>query len=364
MIEKNKSEVERSNGNLAYAILIMGCLSFIPFLVIAFVLEAYKPLALPYILEFIALNVLLLFFRKLRQHIPSTHIIYAGYATLIGYAIYTSAFVTPDYTSVIILFFLFQIPIITIDKSWRVNLIVTIYAAIYMIVAIPFKDPRLVADEILNCLLFTVFGIGLGEILRSARLENFELKRQALVREKTDYLTGLHNRKSLFEHLAQIETAAEKKSNIGILMLDIDCFKLYNDTYGHQSGDDCLKKIGACFHNFGTELNIHFYRYGGEEFVGVATGYSSQELSRICEALNKAVLDMKIPHSLNKSSFLTISIGIATTTDTSAQNWEQLALSQADIALYAAKTQGRNCTVLYVEGMTMEGTQHSCQPLC
>lgn len=357
IIRKNRDEIEKSNMKLALMMLLMGWISFIPFIVISFTIDAYRYLAVPYIVEFLVLTVFLLTFKKLHKHITSANSVYLVYFSLITYAIYTSAFVTPDYTSVIILFFLFQIPIITIDKGWRLNLIVIIYAIIYMIITIPFKDARLVGYEILNCLLFTSFGIGLGEALRYIRLENFELRRYGLMREKIDVLTGLNNRKSLFENLCKVKLEKEKQEDIGFLMIDVDYFKLYNDTYGHQAGDYCLKRIGDCFRNFEREFDISFYRYGGEEFVGIAKGYTSKGLIKICEKLNKDVFNMKIPHISYEKSFVTISIGFSIARDVCVNNYERILLSQADIAVYSAKAHGRNRTVQYSEGMTMENSR-------
>lgn len=351
-LKSNAEEMEQSNGNLAFILLIMGCITFVPFIALSFFLDSYRHLTMPYIVELLILLVFLLSFRKLKKHIPAAYLIYAAYGSLVGYSIYTSAFVTPDYTSVIILFFLFQIPVVTIDKSWRVNLVVLAYSAIYMITAIPFKEPRLVSDEILNCLLFSLLGIGLGEALRYTRLENFELKRQAHLHEKIDYLTELDNRKSLFEDLKKIESESAQQS-IGILMIDADHFKQYNDTYGHQAGDWCLKKLGSCFRGFGTEHGIRFYRYGGEEFVGVVCGYSAEELISICKNLNQAVLELKIPHRFSETSFVTVSIGIASTIGVWNPDEAQHLLSQADTALYQAKMRGRNQTALFEKGMVL-----------
>lgn len=360
MMKSNAEEVERSNSRLTFAILIMGCAAFIPFLVVSFTVSSYNKLTAAYGVMFCVLILILLLFKKLRRHFSSALIAYVAYGLLVAYSIFTSAFVTPESISVIILFFLFQIPIVVIDKGLRVNLVVILYSAVYMIVAIPFKDSVLVADEILNCLLFAAFGIGLGEILRSARLQNLELKRQALIREKTDDLTGLYSRKNLFEHFGSYGMTEEKPACAGLLMIDVDYFKAYNDTYGHQAGDDCLRKIGDCFRAFGKEFDVKFFRYGGEEFVGVSTENNPEELYSIAETLVKAIYKLKIPHSAAKDDFITISAGVSSANDVSVERWEKYLLSQADIALYAAKTKGRNCAVQFEPGMSMADSSAGC----
>lgn len=352
MLKNNRAEVERSNTQLAYAILIMGCFAFIPFIVISFTVPNYFSLRNAYLIAFFGLFLILLVFKIFSRYLSFATIIYATYSLLIAYAIYTSSFITPDYISVIILLFLFQLPIIVIDKSWRVNLVTILYATCYLCLAIPYKQAYLVSDEILNCLLFTMLGIGLGEILRYTRLENFELKRLVVISEKIDDLTGLYNRKSLFDHLNVIANQTPDTS-VGLLLMDIDYFKIFNDTYGHQQGDRCLKQIGQCFIAFGEAHSMKFFRYGGEEFVAVTTNIDAQELVAVAKMLNQAIFDLQIPHINTAQHFVSLSIGVDVA-QSSLPGYEGRLLSQADTAMYQAKSQGRNCTVLFQSGMSMQ----------
>lgn len=351
MIENNRQEIEKANGSLAHALLAMGCLLFLFYLGVSFTVDSYRDLSVPYALMLAFLAAMLIAFPWLKRRISTTSIIYVCYGALVAYAIYTSAFVTPAYTSVIILFFIFQVPLITLDKSWRVDIMVALYAAAYLLVAVPYKDQRLKADEILNCLLFTFLGIALGEKLRWARLENFELKRQAMLRERTDYLTGLNNRKRLFEELARIENGPQP-APMGLMMLDIDFFKAYNDTYGHQAGDDCLRRLGTCFRDFARRHQLAFYRYGGEEFVVLAPAAGERRLLALSESLRAAVKALAMIHASNATGLVTVSIGLAFTLALTPEE-ERTLLSRADIALYTAKDQGRDRAVAYRGGMSM-----------
>lgn len=345
LIQNNQNEIDESNQKLTFVMLTMGCICYFIFIIVALLLEHYRPLLIPYVMEFTILCLLFLLFPIMTQKIPSAYFIYIGYATLIGFSIYTSAFVTPNYTSVVILLFLTQIPIITLDKSWRINLVLILYCTIYMVLVIPYKDPRLISDEIFNCLLTVFIGMVLGEFLRKARLENFELKRQALLREKTDFITGLFNRSSLYDYLMELKQTTSEEP-LGIVMMDIDYFKKYNDTYGHQAGDVCIKKVGGILLRYSETSNIQFFRYGGEEFVGIARGYSSEELFHICDAIRNEVYQLKIPNLPMEGSFVTISIGISPVCQST-----ELAdlLHKADETLYAAKASGRNRVMVYRE---------------
>lgn len=353
IIDDNAAEVERANARLAYTMLAMGCLCYLPLLVATLLSESYRSMTAAYLAVFLLMGAYLVAFHRLKRIFSPTYLIYAGYALFTGYTVYSSAFLAPDYAGIIILLILVQLPIVILDKSWRVVLVETLLTAAYLVLVIPFKDPQLALGEILNCVLFAAFGIGIGESLRYGRLDNLELKRQALLREKTDPLTGLGNRKSFFEYLKKLESTEDSYADIGFLMIDIDFFKQFNDTYGHQQGDECLKKVGTCFREFGAADAVTFYRYGGEEFVGVAVGYAPDELLHLCRRLNTAVAGLAIPHRSAVGDVVTVSIGFATATGTSSANRQHSFLSQADLALYAAKASGRNCSVPYAEGMSM-----------
>ena len=248
---------------------------------------------------------------------------------MILYTIYASAFITPEFTCVIILFFLFQVPIVLIDESWRINLFEISMTLLYLLCILPFKERVLVPDEILNTILFYSVGIVLGEYMRKAKLDNYELTREAFVRERLDYLTGLGNRRSLIESLEK-ETDIH---NIAIIMLDVDNFKRYNDTYGHIQGDACLKEVCSCLKMFGATKDTEFFRYGGEEFVGIMRNATKKDIEEICKQMHEEVFALQIPHEAVERKYVTVSIGVAMYDEQMNQNYIQL-LKQADIAVY------------------------------
>ncbi len=148
-----------------------------------------------------------------------------------------------------------------------------------------------------------------------------------------DSLTGIANRRNFDEFIdAEWRRAARSVTPISLIMIDIDFFKPYNDTYGHQAGDDCLKKIAA---SIGTSLKRSrelVARYGGEEFVVVLPGTELKEAIAITESLRKNVDDQKILHESSKvCKNVTISLGVATIVPGPESNPEQL-ISDADKA--------------------------------
>ena len=95
----------------------------------------------------------------------------------------------------------------------------------------------------LACFMLTALFVGSG--VRMTNLQNFEMKRQAHIGENTDFLTQLPNKRKLFPSMRKCEKNPGKKLITGVMMMDIDKFKLYNDSYGHQKGDDCLATVAA-----------------------------------------------------------------------------------------------------------------------
>jgi diguanylate cyclase (GGDEF)-like protein len=171
-----------------------------------------------------------------------------------------------------------------------------------------------------------------------------EIGRRALAEEKleelatTDALTGLKNRRK-FD--AAIETewrrATRQKTPLALLMIDADHFKSYNDTFGHQAGDEMLVGIAICISDSVRRAGDCTARYGGEEFAVLLPGLSAMEALGVAETIRLKVQQW--------SDGTTVSIGIASLTPATTMD-PSILLNAADKALYAAKANGRNQTVL------------------
>lgn len=158
-----------------------------------------------------------------------------------------------------------------------------------------------------------------------------------------DGLTGIPNRRR-FDQLLIKEwlRAIRHSSSISIIMLDIDFFKLFNDTYGHQGGDDCLKKVAEILeHSIHRETDM-VARYGGEEFVAILPETGVQGALEVAMKMCSQVEAQHIPHKSSKiADHLTISVGVATAVPERGSQPETL-VAAADQALYEAKNNGRN----------------------
>ena len=180
---------------------------------------------------------------------------------------------------------------------------------------------------------------------RTEELEMANRKLQAL--SMTDGLTGIANRRHFDETLQKEWYRAKHfQQPLSVGLLDVDWFKKYNDFYGHQMGDECLKKVAQLLAENIARTGDLVARYGGEEFVFIApaTDLSTAKLlgEKICAALESSNLE----HELSDFGRVSISIGIATLIPDDTQTPE-IILKNADVALYHAKAQGRNRVVTF-----------------
>lgn len=159
-----------------------------------------------------------------------------------------------------------------------------------------------------------------------------------------DFLTKIPNRKSIIENLEEI--IVSEKSPVACLMVDIDFFKLYNDTYGHIAGDNCLIRLTSVLERMIKNKGGSIGRYGGEEFLVVFAEKSRQEILNTAEELLEAVRreNIEFPQSAVLPE-VTISIGVYVSSNTNED--QDSLIRNSDIALYQAKNTGRNRVVVY-----------------
>ena len=158
-----------------------------------------------------------------------------------------------------------------------------------------------------------------------------------------DALTGIHNRRYMEKNLHSImELLARSDGFLSVIMIDVDFFKKYNDTYGHEQGDVCLKAVAQTLAGSVRRTNDFAARYGGEEFVAVLPNTNEDGARLIAEKLLENVRMLNIPHADSAvAQYVTVSAGITTGRVAYSQSWEDY-LKRADEALYMSKQNGRN----------------------
>ena len=177
----------------------------------------------------------------------------------------------------------------------------------------------------------------------NSQLEEHNVELQRL--SSQDGLTGIPNRRRFDEFLDEEWRRATREKDgteISLIMIDIDYFKIYNDSYGHQAGDDCLKKVAWALNESVHRATDLIARYGGEEFVCVLVNTPLEGAMVIAENMRKAVENADLPHNHSEvSDTVTISLGVSVLTPTKDNSSESL-IKAADDALYKAKETGRN----------------------
>jgi diguanylate cyclase (GGDEF)-like protein len=158
-----------------------------------------------------------------------------------------------------------------------------------------------------------------------------------------DALTGTKNRRVFDDHLGRVwQHAIDNGQRVALLLFDVDYFKAYNDHYGHQAGDDTLRRVAQTIQKFVCRPLDIVTRYGGEEFAAILYDVSDKQARDMADRIRDAVAGMAIEHRASRTwSRVTISVGVAAIQPT-ADRTPRGALQLADQALYEAKVQGRN----------------------
>lgn len=160
----------------------------------------------------------------------------------------------------------------------------------------------------------------------------------------TDGLTDLANRRH-FDEVLQNELNRQSRLNhpLSLIMLDVDCFKNFNDSYGHVQGDICLKQIAHTIRGCLHRMSDFVARYGGEEFACILSNTNQKNAVIMAERVRYAIENLNIPHcSSHVSEFVTVSVGVLTVLSTHSKADANEIITLADKQLYLAKEKGRN----------------------
>ncbi|KAF3887835.1 MULTISPECIES: EAL domain-containing protein [Nostocales] len=181
-----------------------------------------------------------------------------------------------------------------------------------------------------------------SELYHQLQQANQELQRLA----SSDGLTQVANRRCFDDILnAEWQRLAREQASLSLILCDVDCFKLYNDTYGHLAGDDVLRHVAKAISQTVKRPADLVARYGGEEFAVILPNTGIEEAITVAREIQTNVSALQLPHPNSQiDQFITLSIGVATIIPHSQSSSSTL-VAAADQGLYQAKAQGRNCVV-------------------
>ncbi|MGD1701798.1 diguanylate cyclase [Dapis sp. BLCC M229] len=185
----------------------------------------------------------------------------------------------------------------------------------------------------------TAIAIQKAELFHSVEQRNQKLEKIAYI----DSLTEVSNRRYFQEKLDQEWKRLKRDDgSMSVIMLDVDYFKHYNDTYGHQQGDKCLQQVAQAISAGVKRPGDFVARYGGEEFVVILPNTPIEGALKVAENIRREIEALEIPHTTSAvSNWVTSSLGVASSNCSAESNPEML-LQAADMALYNAKKAGRN----------------------
>lgn len=213
-----------------------------------------------------------------------------------------------------------------------------IMSAVYLLSAYTMKRPEVFQLEVANVTVSFGLAVLTAYLVDRERI-SYVLSKKLLTNTSTvDELTGVYNRRDFNE---KVISSYEAERKLSLLMIDVDNFKSYNDTYGHLEGDKCLHQIGNVLGDVANANGCYVARYGGEEFVILGTGMDLHEIRQIGWRAVAEIRRLKIENQCSPLGIITISVGAAEKNVKRMKSYTDL-IREADTALYQAKEAGKN----------------------
>jgi diguanylate cyclase (GGDEF)-like protein len=327
-----------------------------------------------YIIMLIAMILYLLIFIKLGNNIPKygTSIRFAG-ASFISFILFWCAGISLlDQLSsgqiIVYTVAIIAIAVTPIFEPVTLLLIYLIFHALFFVLLPYFqKSSEILFGNYINSTTFLIISWAISCMRYKNQADDFnnrkilQVKSDELIRvnkeleaanqkleklSQTDSLTGISNR-FVFDTTIKTEWERCKRHfiTLSLIMIDIDFFKAFNDNYGHQAGDDCIRQVSGVLSACARRSSDIVSRYGGEEFAIILTHMEIDSVLEFAEQLRKKVEELAIPHMYSSiSEYITISLGVNTVIPSNASSIEEF-IRTADKALYEAKKERNNIVV-------------------
>lgn len=343
LFHTNQENIKKDQNQMLHIVLYITLVLLPPLFFLSCIFTKSKGMQHLYGISFIVVGVIYLCDKRSQQQylLLKTYLFFAVTFVLTTYLCIVTS---PESMGSCIIALFCLMPVAIIDRTWRINLCMTVFFVLYSCLSYSYKIPTLARDDIINVFFMMTIGIIIGKYMLKIKLTNYELRRESETQKNLDLLTGLYNRNKLYEIL---NTEYDGMVPItGIIMVDIDNFKKYNDTYGHQAGDQCLQQVCKCLKEHGQRRGLEVFRYGGEEMLAISHLYNYQELKIITQELILAVEVIGIRFEASPHGVVTISAGFSIRRQGESKDHDQL-IGEADKALYKAKESGKNRAVGY-----------------
>ncbi|MEG0276298.1 MAG: GGDEF domain-containing protein [Coprobacillus sp.] len=344
IFSSHQKEIDRLNNMVLKFIILVSLVIFV-FLSLCIIVinKSMTQLSFVYMIATAILLLLGIFVFKTKSHYIVLISLYTCFTIFFFITVYLSSFVFPESLGASIVGLLLLVPLVIIDKTWRINAITILFYIAFVVSTFVYKNQVMAFDDMTNCGVFTIIGMILGQYLKKIKLTNIINQDKFRKLSQTDALTHLYNRRKLENFMCSSD---EKQKITGVIMVDIDLFKQYNDTYGHQQGDKCLEEVGACLYRIAKQYHLKPFRYGGEEFVITSTSHTYDELYTIANDIKDGIFEMQLDFKESPYQYITISAGVSEISGSQAIDAYDL-VDRADKALYHAKSNGRNIVVGY-----------------
>lgn len=338
----NKEIIQLQNGIIYPKIAFLGAVITTFALLASLFVEYMQRARIPY--GIICLGCLLLFFTRKAKYWKKnpTHCMYLIYSGIYMVLLFMSLVLFRDGVgaSMLVLFTIF--PVSFVDRPEKLFFTDIGMYVIHTVLSFLVKTPKYAGLDLVNGLIAISIGITFGFFILNSRLHALNFRMLWVKERETDVLTSLYNRRKMAETLEGFARDVIEEPD-GVVMMDIDWFKNYNDDFGHAAGDDCLSAFGEMLSQSDWKADAKFYRYGGEEFICFIWDADKEDIARVAMEIHEKTRALKMKHRP-----ITISVGYVHCNDKKIKNFETW-IQRADRALYIAKGRGRDCVVDYEE---------------
>lgn len=338
----NKEIIKLQNGIIYPKIAFLGAVITTFALLASLFVEYMQRARVPY--GIVCVGCVLLFFTRKSKYWKKhpTHCMYLIYSGIYLVLLFMSLVLFKDGVgaSILVLFTIF--PVSFVDRPEKLFCADIGMYVIHTVLSFVIKDPKYAGLDMVNGLIATSMGITFGFFILNSRLHALNFRMLWVKEREMDVLTSLYNRRKMTETLEGFARDIIEMPD-GVVMMDIDWFKSYNDEFGHAAGDDCLKTFGQMLSESDWNANVRFYRYGGEEFICFIWDADKENIMRVAKEVHEKTRQLQMQHRP-----ITISVGYVYCNDKRIKNFETW-IQRADKALYIAKGRGRDCVVDFDE---------------